>query len=107
MKQQLVRGVTLTLTAEEHPMPPMEMSDGSRAMAEKAQLITSWLKVPYDPQDRGGGSDGCWTSTWGCPTLDGFGAVGAAAHSPNEHILLEPVAQKTGMLAGMIAYLTM
>ncbi|TMC22342.1 MAG: M20 family metallopeptidase [Chloroflexi bacterium] len=107
MQHQLVKGVTLTLTAEEHPMPPMEMSDESRVMAEKARLITSWLKVPYDPEVRGGGSDGGWTSTWGCPTLDGFGAVGAAAHSPKEHIVLEPVAQKTAMLAGMIAYLTM
>ncbi len=107
MKNQLVEGVTLTLTAEKSPEPPMEATEASLAMADKARLITSWLQVEYDPEDRGGGSDGCRTSALGCPTLDAFGAVGAAAHSPNEHILLQHVPKKAGMLAGMIAFLTM
>lgn len=106
MKQQLVEGVTLTLTDEKTLMPPMEASEASLAMAEKARLITSVLQIEYDPEDRGGGSDACTTSALGCPTLDAFGAVGSSAHSPNEHILLQYVPQKTALLAGMMAFLT-
>ncbi len=106
MKQQLVKDVTLTLTATREPLPPMETTAASMAMAEKARAILSWLQVKFDPEHRGGGSDGCRTSVLDCPTLDGFGAVGASAHSPNEHILLSRVPQRAGLLAGMIAFLT-
>lgn len=105
MKNHLVAGVTLTLTADENPAPPMEATEASLAMAEKVRLISSLLQVEYDPEDRGGGSDACRTSALGCPTLDAFGAVGSAPHSPNEHILLQYVPNKTGILAGMIAFL--
>jgi glutamate carboxypeptidase len=106
MKNKLVAGVTLTLTVDKNPVPPMEATEASLAMAEKARLITSLLQVEYDPEDRGGGSDACITCVLGCPTLDAFGAVGSTAHSPNEHILLQYVPKKAGMLAGMIAFLT-
>jgi glutamate carboxypeptidase len=106
MKNQLVAGVTLTLTASKNPTPPMEATEASLAMAEKVRLLTSLLQVEYDPEDRGGGSDACRTSALGCPTLDAFGAVGSAPHSPNEHILLQYIPKKTAMLAGMIAFLT-
>ncbi|MBV9230510.1 MAG: M20/M25/M40 family metallo-hydrolase [Chloroflexi bacterium] len=106
MKQPLVEGVTLTLTAERKPISPMEATEASLDMAQKAQSILSWLGMEYHPEHRGGGSDGCLTSALGCPTLDGFGAVGAAAHSPNEHILLPYVPQRAGLLAGMMAFLT-
>lgn len=106
MTNQLVPGVTLTLTVDTNPVRPMEATAASLAMGEKARLLTSWLQETYDPEDRGGGSDACTTSALGCPTLDAFGAVGAAAHSPNEHILLSSVPKKTGMVAGMIAFLT-
>ena len=35
----------------------------------------------------GGGSDGNFTAALGVPTLDGLGAVGEGAHSPNENIV--------------------
>lgn len=106
MQQHRVEGVNLSLTPERALIPPMQATEASLAMAEKAQTILSWLQVAYDPENRGGGSDGCWTSMFGCPTLDGFGAVGAAPHSPHEHILLQYVPQRAGFLAGMIAFLT-
>ena len=106
MKNHLVAGGTLILTVEQNPTAPMEATEASLAMAEKLRLITTLLQVEYNPEVRGGGSDACTTSALGCPTLDAFGAVGSAPHSPNEHILLQHVPKKTGMLAGMIAFLT-
>lgn len=106
MKRQLVEGVTLTLTTEPRSMPPLEATEASLAMAEKARLLTELLQVVYHPEDRGGASDACIASALGCPTLDAFGAVGSSAHSPNEHLLLSHVPKKAGLLAGMIAFLT-
>lgn len=94
MNNQLVAGVTLTLTVEQNPTKPMEATEASLVMAEKVRSITSLLQVAYDPEDRGGGSDTCRTSALGCPPLDAFGAVGLAPHSPHEHILLQHVPKK-------------
>lgn len=101
-----VEGVKLHLASERVLTPPMRATEASLAMAEKARAILSWQQVAYAPENRGGGSDGCWTSASGCPTLDGFGAVGAGAHTPHEHILPQYVAQRAGLLAGMIAFLS-
>lgn len=106
LQRQLVQDVRLALTTKRQPLPPMEASEASLGMAQKAQSLLAWLGTTYDPEHRGGGSDGCLTSALGCPTLDGFGVVGAAAHSLNEHISLQHVPQRAGFLAGMLAFLT-
>jgi glutamate carboxypeptidase len=106
LQRQLVDGVTLTLTPQQKPLPPMETTEASLGMAQKAHSLLAWLGTTYTPEYRGGGSDGCLTSALACPTLDGFGVVGAAAHSQNEHILLQYIPQRTGLLAGMMAFLT-
>jgi glutamate carboxypeptidase len=36
------------------------------------------------------------------PTLDGLGAVGHGAHALDEHILLEPLAFRAALVAGLI-----
>ena len=36
------------------------------------------------------------------PTLDGLGAVGGGAHADNEHILLDELLPRTGLLVGLI-----
>jgi glutamate carboxypeptidase len=51
----------------------------------------------------GGGSDGNFTAALGVPTLDGMGAVGAGAHAAHEHIVLQHLAERTVLLAAMIA----
>jgi glutamate carboxypeptidase len=39
----------------------------------------------------------------GIPTLDGMGAVGEGAHAQHESIVVEPLAPRTALLAGLIA----
>jgi glutamate carboxypeptidase len=36
------------------------------------------------------------------PTLDGLGAVGGGAHADNEHILLDELLPRTGLLVGLL-----
>ena len=44
-----------------------------------------------------------FTSALGIATLDGMGAVGEGAHASHESILLEHLAPRTALLAGMLA----
>ena len=53
----------------------------------------------------GGGSDGNFTAALGVPTLDGLGAVGEGAHAPNESILIDRIADRTALLAKLVAEL--
>ena len=53
----------------------------------------------------GGGSDGNFTAALGVPTLDGLGAVGEGAHAPNESILIGRMADRSALLAKLVAAL--
>ena len=47
----------------------------------------------------GGASDGNFTAGVGTPTLDGLGAVGGGAHADDEHVLVDALPGRTGLLA--------
>ena len=51
----------------------------------------------------GGGSDGNFTAALGVPTLDGLGAVGEGAHAAHESILVDRIADRTALLAKLVA----
>ena len=53
----------------------------------------------------GGGSDGNFTGAMGIPTLDGLGVRGADAHTLNEHIEIESLAERGRLMAGLLATL--
>ncbi len=82
--------------------PPMEPSDGSFKLLEKAQSIASEIGFNVGAARVGGGSDGNFTSHL-APTLDGFGALGADAHQKDlEHIHIPSLAPRTALLVGML-----
>ena len=82
--------------------PPMEPSDGSYQLLEKAQRIASELGFKVGAARVGGGSDGNFTAKL-APTLDGFGAFGANAHQKDlEYIHIPSLAPRTALLAGML-----
>jgi glutamate carboxypeptidase len=82
--------------------PPMEPSEGSYRLLEKAQRIASQLGFNVGAARVGGGSDGNFTATL-APTLDGFGAFGANAHQKDlEYIHIPSLAPRTALLAGML-----
>jgi glutamate carboxypeptidase len=83
--------------------PPMEPSDGTMKLLQRAQALAAQLGFMVGAARVGGGSDGNFTSQL-APTLDGFGAMGAHAHQRDlEYIHIPSLAPRTALLAGMLA----
>ncbi len=82
--------------------PPMERSRSTVQLFRKAQTLAADLGLMLDESSTGGGSDGNFTADLGVPTLDGMGAVGEGAHARHESVLIEHLAPRTALLAGML-----
>jgi glutamate carboxypeptidase len=83
--------------------PPMERSRGVRELFARAQVLGREIGVEVEESATGGGSDGNFTAALGVPTLDGLGGVGEGAHAVNESILINRIADRTALLAKLIA----
>src|SRR5262249_8991433 len=83
--------------------PPMERTPGVARLFKLAQKLAAEMGVALEESSTGGGSDGNFTAALGIPTLDGLGAVGEGAHAPHESILIDRVADRTALLAKLIA----
>jgi len=85
--------------------PPMERSPAIAALFGKAKQLASELGIDLEESSTGGGSDGNFTAALGIPTLDGLGAVGEGAHAVNESIFIDRIADRTALLAKLMANL--
>ena len=83
--------------------PPMERSPGIVHLFQMAQKLGRELGVQLEESLTGGGSDGNFTAALGVPTLDGLGAVGEGAHAVNESILADRIADRTTLIAKLLA----
>lgn len=83
--------------------PPMERSAGVRKLYRIAEKLAADLGVILQESATGGGSDGNFTAALGVPTLDGLGAVGEGAHATNESLLVNRIADRTALLAKLVA----
>lgn len=83
--------------------PPMERSAGVRKLFRMARALAAELGVTLEESSTGGGSDGNFTAALGVPTLDGLGGVGEGAHAVNESILINRIADRTALLAKLVA----
>lgn len=95
---------TLTVTGGLN-RPPMERTKGIAALFAKARGLASELGVVLEESSTGGGSDGNFSAALGVPTLDGLGTVGEGAHAVNESILVDRIADRTALLAKLVAAL--
>ena len=82
--------------------PPMERSRGTVRLYRKAQALAAELGLTLGEAATGGASDGNFTAALGIPTLDGMGAVGEGAHAPHESVIVDHLAPRTALLAGML-----
>ncbi len=82
--------------------PPMERIRGTVRLFQKARTLAAELDLTLDEAAVGGASDGNFTSALGIATLDGMGAVGEGAHAAHESVLVEHLAPRTALLAGML-----
>ena len=85
--------------------PPMERSAGIVRLFRTAQRLAAELGVKVEESITGGGSDGNFTAAMGVPTLDGLGGVGEGAHAANESILTSRIADRTALIAKLLAEL--
>ncbi len=85
--------------------PPLERSAGIAQLFRKARALAREMGVTLEESAVGGGSDGNFTAALGVPTLDGLGAVGEGAHALNESILVDRIADRTALLAKLVAAL--
>ncbi len=85
--------------------PPMERTPAIVALYRTARKLAAELGVELEESLSGGGSDGNFTAALGVPTLDGLGAVGEGAHARNESIFVNRIADRTALLAKLVAAL--
>jgi glutamate carboxypeptidase len=83
--------------------PPLERSAGIVKLFRSAQGAARQMGVTLNESLSGGGSDGNFTAALGVPTLDGIGAVGEGAHAMHESILIDRIADRTALLATLLA----
>lgn len=81
--------------------PPMERKV-SAALYARARALARGAGLALGEAFVGGGSDGNFTAALGVPTLDGLGAVGEGAHSPEENILVRALPERAALLAGLL-----
>jgi len=85
--------------------PPMERTAGIVRLFRRAQELARELGVEIEESLTGGGSDGNFTAALGIPTLDGLGAAGEGAHAANESILVDRIADRSALIAKLLAAL--
>ncbi|MEU9175656.1 M20 family metallopeptidase [Streptomyces sp. NPDC048550] len=77
--------------------PPMPESAAAGLFAVARQLLPG-----LEGRSVGGGSDGNFTAALGVPTLDGLGAVGGGAHADHEYVVIEAMAERANLVAGLV-----
>src|SRR5277367_4154066 len=93
---KVTRGVT---------RPVWEPDAKTMALHEVARGVALRLGFDIPPQSSGGGSDGNFTGAMGIATLDGLGVQGANAHTLDEHIVIDSLAVRGRLFAGLLAAL--
>ena len=82
--------------------PPLERTPQVVALFNLASAIAADMGRTLREGATGGGSDGNFTAALGIPTLDGLGAEGDGAHALHEHVLVESLAFRAALVAGLI-----
>jgi glutamate carboxypeptidase len=85
--------------------PPLERSEQVVALYEHARRIASRFDFELGEASVGGASDGNFVAATGVPVLDGLGIDGDGAHASHEHIIIDDIALRGALIAGLIASL--
>lgn len=86
--------------------PVWEPDEATLALFRLAHEIAGELGWTLEHGSAGGGSDANFTGAEGIPSLDGLGLLGAGYHTLEEHIEVDSLAQRTRLMAGLLARLT-
>lgn len=99
-----VAGIQLEVTGGVN-RPPLEKSV-TGSLFEQAQEIGRELGMDLEGGGTGGGSDGNLTGALGVPTLDGLGIPGHGAHADHEHIEVDKIGERAGLLTALLMALS-
>ncbi len=84
---------------------PLERTAGVVKLFHHAREIATRLGFELEERSVGGASDGNFAAALNVPVLDGLGVDGDGAHAAHEHILIQDIAPRTALLAGLVATL--
>jgi glutamate carboxypeptidase len=82
--------------------PVGEPNGKTLAMYEKARALAKQVGIDLPHESSGGGSDANFTGALGIASLDGLGVCGSGAHTLQEHIVVESLAQRAKLLTGLL-----
>ena len=83
--------------------PPMERTAGVARLFELARGVAREMGRDLQEGATGGASDGNFTAALGVPTLDGLGALGEGPHALHEHVVVNELAPRAALVAGLLA----
>ena len=99
-----VAGIRIEVTGGVN-RPPLEKSV-TGSLFDQAQDIGRRLGMDLQEGGTGGGSDGNLTGALGVPTLDGLGIPGDGAHADHEHIEVDKIGERAGLLTALLMALS-
>ncbi len=79
--------------------PPMERTEKVVSLYEKAKKLAASFGYELGETQVGGASDGNFVGALNVAVLDGLGVAGNGAHTLNEHILIDDLANRATLLA--------
>jgi len=82
--------------------PVWEPNDKTMAMYQGAKRLAAQLGIDLKHESSGGGSDANFTGALGIASLDGLGVCGSGAHTLQEHIIVESLAQRAKLFTGLL-----
>lgn len=85
--------------------PVWEPDEATMKLYGLAREIAGEIGWALEHGSAGGGSDANFTGAAGIPSLDGLGLLGAGYHTLEEHIEIDSLAQRTRLMAGLLARL--
>jgi glutamate carboxypeptidase len=85
--------------------PPLERTEKVATLFNLARKVAATLDFDLGEAAVGGASDGNFAAALDVAVLDGLGIDGDGAHATHEHIVVEDIARRGALLAGIIASL--
>jgi glutamate carboxypeptidase len=85
--------------------PPLERTEQVVKLYKLARGVAGLLNYELGETQVGGASDGNFLAALGIPVLDGLGIDGDGAHATHEHIIVDDIARRGALIAGLIATL--
>lgn len=83
--------------------PPMPRTPAIGAAFEWARTLAAGLGLDLREGAAGGGSDANFVAALGLPVLDGLGPLGDGAHSQQEHVLIDSLAERAALVAALLS----